>query len=319
MEAGSGTLTADTAATYARVGVWDYFGFQFKCWETFLGWDTSGIGDSDVISSATVELVTSNATDGGAGGTFGVELFIYDYSSGGITTADWRTPTHLGSLTKVATATLDPASAGATVSFTDVAMPANVNKTGYTYTVLVPTVYRSGGTLSTTNNHYASIATSENGSANDPILTVVHNAPVSATAAAALGALTSTATAKVKHPATLTAALGVLTATASATKKVIATASAALGVLTGTASPKVKKVATAAAPLGGLTSTAAATVKHPATLSAPLGTLTATASATKKVIATASAPLGVLTGTAAATAKKVATAAAPLGLSLIHI
>ncbi|NBW22943.1 MAG: hypothetical protein EBR82_84860, partial [Caulobacteraceae bacterium] len=102
-----------------------------------------------------------------------------------------------------------------------------------------------------------------------------------ATGAATLGALSSTATATVSHFATASAELGELVAeTADITVTVTAEGSATLGALTASATASVVLVATASASLGGMTATADSTPTILPIFEANLGALSSTATAT---------------------------------------
>lgn len=137
----------------------------------------------------------------------------------------------------------------------------------------------------------------------------------SATAASSLGAVTGSATATVRRTATAAAPLGAVTglATATITPTVIATAAAPLGVVTSTASATITHVATGSTLIGALDATATAAITHSATADAPLGTVTASSTAVVSHTATGDAALGSLSAAATATTGTVVIAAAALG------
>ena len=124
---------------------------------------------------------------------------------------------------------------------------------------------------------------------------------ITATGTATLGALSSTATAIVKHFATALTSLGELSSSGTATVKHIVTASASLGGLDSSAQAKAKKSATASTDLGGLHASATTKVSKTVIASADLGGLDASATTKVAKSAIASADLGGLVATADAT------------------
>lgn len=137
--------------------------------------------------------------------------------------------------------------------------------------------------------------------------------PVTASAAGALGGLSGSGTAVVKHNATLAAPLGGLVGAASAAPKRFATADATLGGLSGSGSAVVSHSATLVSSLGGLVGAASATSSSPASGAASLGGLVGVASAAVVVPAVAAASFGGLSATADEAPLHYATAEAQLG------
>ena len=165
-------LFVDTALTYARVGQLYQSGPDlWAVREAFLGFDTSAVG-TDTISAAVLNVTSSadySTTD------FTIEARLRDWGAT-LTTADFVAGASLSGLTSLATKTTASGfTAGTAYDFTDVAMPANVNKTGTTRMLLCSS--RTTGNNEPTGNEYVDFRSADyTGTTSDPKLTVTHAA-----------------------------------------------------------------------------------------------------------------------------------------------
>ena len=127
------TMASDTyETTVVRTG--QYYGAPyFYIFEALIKFDTSSIPDDATITSATLSgylTADNSAID------FTVQARIHSWTAP-LSSDDWVVPTDLDTLTLVATlATSGIGATGAYKAFTDVALPANINKTGTTYILL---------------------------------------------------------------------------------------------------------------------------------------------------------------------------------------
>lgn len=158
-----GTLTADTSGTIAIVGQSN----NYSCWEAFLQFDTTFINFASTISSATLSMYgyTSWLTN-----HFTVEARSYDWGTA-LTTADWVAGASLSALTSLATFATTGFSTSAYNDFTDVALPANINKSGSTRIICYSS--RHSGNNTPTSGEYVQFYMSDQAdTTNDPKLTV---------------------------------------------------------------------------------------------------------------------------------------------------
>ena len=169
---------ADSIVESLAVGQiwWDYGGgdTDVQVEESFIGFDTSPIADTDTVSAAVLNVTAdsdNSTTD------FTIEARLYDWGAG-LEVADWVAGASLSGLTLLATKTTASGfTAGTAYDFTDVAMPANVNKTGSTRMILCSS--RTTGNNAPTGDEYVGIRAADYaGTTSDPKLTVTHAAGV---------------------------------------------------------------------------------------------------------------------------------------------
>ena len=120
----------------------------FQCWEGFCDFDTSALGSGASISAAVLSLYvnTDNSltdfTATAALRAWGADLAIADFVAGA----------SLSALTTVATLASSGVTSNAYNDFTDVALPANIDKTGNTR-LLIYSSRHSGNNTPTTDEH----------------------------------------------------------------------------------------------------------------------------------------------------------------------
>ena len=191
--AGTGTpgLTASTAATTLSVGQLYFASFfdQYGVQEGFLGFDTSAIADTDTVSAAVLNVTSYgdfSTTD------FTIEARLRDWG-GTLETTDFVAGASLSALTLLASKTTASGfTADTAYDFTDVAMPANVNKTGSTYLLLCSS--RTTGNNAPTGYEYVNVKSADTtGTTSDPKLTVTHAAGGGTTVTPTTLALTTAA------------------------------------------------------------------------------------------------------------------------------
>jgi uncharacterized membrane protein len=168
---GSGsTLTAFTSDTTVIMGqsyVTPYGGYT--CYEAFLGFDTSILPDTASISTAVLSLygqTDSSATD------FTIEARLRDWGST-VETGDYVAGASLSALTSLATFATSGFSASGYNAFTNVAMPANVNKTGYTRIICYSSRH-SGNNTPTGLEYVVVYSGDQSGTSNDPKLVITY-------------------------------------------------------------------------------------------------------------------------------------------------
>lgn len=163
----------DASGTRADIGQYDngdWFVFQ-----SFLGFDTSGIG-ADPVSSAILSLY-GNTDESNTDQVSRARLF--DWSSGGLTTADFR-PGNLGLGADITDYTLlcHLTSAGWNTSgynaFVDDAFAANVNGSGTTYIFLHSDRQEGAGTAPSGPERVSFYTAEQSGTTQDPKLVVTH-------------------------------------------------------------------------------------------------------------------------------------------------
>lgn len=123
---GTGTKTAFTTDPMS-VGQYNFNNATYQCYESFLEFDTSSLAGKTIISAVLKLYVTAKQEDV----TYTVEARLQDFGAS-FTSADYVRGSDLAASTLLATLASSAAGTGAYRSFTDVAFPANVNKTGKT-------------------------------------------------------------------------------------------------------------------------------------------------------------------------------------------
>lgn len=200
-----GTLVANTGGTSANVGQVT----GYACYEAFLSFDTSTIPDGDIITSVTLSLDGTGATDG-SDTDFTINARVYDWGPS-LTTGDWIAGASLSGNTLVASRSTSGWSASGYNDFTsEAAFLTAINKAGVTYLVISSSRHEAGTTPS--GNEYVGFATADNsGTANDPKLVVTHISPTG-TIASAIAPLTSALAGEQAFSGTVAASLQPLTA-----------------------------------------------------------------------------------------------------------
>jgi hypothetical protein len=165
----STAYAADSASDYGYVGQFP----GFVCIETFLGFDTSGVG-TDTVSAVVLRLTSAvNASDT----DFTIEARVHDWGAS-LTTGDYVAGADLSAKTLLAHyATSGGWTAETAYDFVDDAFPANVNKTGTT-NILLDSDRHAAGT-EPTGDEYIQPYTADvdgTGTTRDPKLTVTHAA-----------------------------------------------------------------------------------------------------------------------------------------------
>ena len=166
---GGGGTAIDTTGTLIYAGA---IPDVIEVLMAFLSFDTAGVPDAEVVSAVVLSLwgeqdnyvvdVTLEARD-------------FDWSSGGLTAADWRTPTQLSALNLLASFPTTSFSISAYMDFTSQAAFNNyINKTGLTYFVLSTDHHRTAtAPTSAPNGEYGSMWSADNtGTTNDPKLVI---------------------------------------------------------------------------------------------------------------------------------------------------
>lgn len=141
--------------------------------QLFYEFDTSSIPDTATIASVVFSVKGTSGGDNSAT-DFNVLALGYDWSSGGLTTADWRTPTQLTALTTLATFN----TAGFSTNYMDftsagAAFNSYVNKTGSTFLMLASD-RNAAGTTPTGLENIQVVMADTTGTASDPKLTVTY-------------------------------------------------------------------------------------------------------------------------------------------------
>jgi hypothetical protein len=160
------SLFLGISASYKSIGQY-YSGGTYGCYESFFGFDTSVLGAHSSISTAVLSIYGQSDS---SSTNFTVEARSYDWSTT-VTTGDWVAGASLSALTSLATlATSGYVSEGYN-NFTDVAMPANVNKTGFTRIICCSSRMTNGDTP-TTLEYVTVYEGGETGTTKDPKLTI---------------------------------------------------------------------------------------------------------------------------------------------------
>jgi hypothetical protein len=166
--AGSG-LSANDAAVANQVGQ-DLVAADYLCKQLFISFDTSSIPDTDFITSATLAmwLTADNSTT-----DFTLDARIHNWGAT-LTTADFVAGADLAAKTLVGTlASSGIGATGAYKDFTNVALPANVSKTGTTY-IMLASRNQSDSVAPTGQERLSFSMADETGTTQDPKLTIVH-------------------------------------------------------------------------------------------------------------------------------------------------
>jgi len=168
-------LTVDAAGSQAQVGQW-HNGAAYFNWEAFIGWDTSAIPDTDVVSAATLDIYVS--TDGSTAAEFVYEVFASAWG-GALDVGDWVPGANLAALTRIAY--LDTAASGGTGAKTftsEAGFPAAVSKTGITYVMIASSRMRTNNAPAASGSEFGFFYVNEitPGSIFVPKLTVTHAA-----------------------------------------------------------------------------------------------------------------------------------------------
>jgi hypothetical protein len=146
---------------------WDYVLYAID--EAFLSWDTSSLGSSASVSSVVMQLTSYYP---GGGGTQQVRL--YDWGTS-LTTADFRTGDAFAALTLLCHAADSSFAFSNTVTFTDDAFAANVNKTGSTRVVMAANYLASNTSPDSGGTSGAALYYADNaGTTYDPKLTITY-------------------------------------------------------------------------------------------------------------------------------------------------
>lgn len=164
----SSTGLSDAAESY-NIGQ-QSDGTNWVTYQTGLGFDTSSLA-GHMISAATLTFFVTWPTTWTGAQSFIVEVYAYDWGAS-IDTGDLRTAAQLNGLTMVASKATGYAYNDWT-TFDDVALAANINKTGVTKLWMASSRWRNGN-APTTTPEYTQFS-SMNG-ANPPKLTVTHQA-----------------------------------------------------------------------------------------------------------------------------------------------
>lgn len=188
---------ADTTAVALNVGQnfaageGDYYAIALA----YLGFDTSGIPDTDTISAAELSLYgagNSSDTD------FTVQARTFNWSGGGLTTADWRTDAQFAALTLLATFNTTGWNTAGYNAFTEngTNLRSSINKTGATYMVVGSSRYASA-TTPTGAESVDAYSADQAGTTNDPRLVITHAA---STTDATVSGVQATVTTDAKAP-----------------------------------------------------------------------------------------------------------------------
>jgi len=170
-----GTLTATTNGTAIRTGQLRSGGGSkpYSCFESFIGFDTSSIGSTSTIDSATLSLYgqTDTSTQ-----DFTINARFYDWGAS-LTTADWISGASLSSSTLFATFATSGFSTSGYNNFTT-STTSGISKTATTNLVISSSRHEGANTpADATPEHVDVYAADQTGTTNDPKL-VVNYTPV---------------------------------------------------------------------------------------------------------------------------------------------
>lgn len=141
----------------------------FRLCQAGVRFDSSPLGSGASISASVVSMCAEGAIDSTSRY---VEAFVYDWGASFVG-ADARLSSQINALTMVAKRQLTSLSDGTRYDWTDVAMVANTNKTGYTYLVCTEDYFRLAE--QPTTNHWVSFKDADtSGTTSDPTLTVTY-------------------------------------------------------------------------------------------------------------------------------------------------
>jgi hypothetical protein len=170
--AGTG-VGADTTGT--TLGAYQqYVAPDYYVYEAFLGWDTSAIGAASTVSAVVLELYLQ-ADNSALDHTLNVRLRDWGAT---LEAADWIAGASLSTLTLLASrATSGIGAAGAYKTFTNVAFPANVNRTGFTRVVMASSLTEAGTAPTATLEQAEWWSANDSGTTRDPRLTITYTVP----------------------------------------------------------------------------------------------------------------------------------------------
>lgn len=171
---GSGTLAADESSQVFRVGQ-ELAKSVYKVYESLIRFDTSSLGADVVVTAAALQLHgnSDNSTT-----EFVHRARVYDFGSN-IETSDFVAGASLSSLTLVATFdTTAGISTSDYTGFADVALPANINKTGMTH-LIVSSSRTEDATAPSGQEVVAWFSANDAGTIRDPKLVITYEAVTS--------------------------------------------------------------------------------------------------------------------------------------------
>lgn len=151
-------------------------GLDYYVQQLFFGFDTSAIADTDTVSDATFSLW---ANTGNSSREMVFRGWTFDWSSGGLTTADWRTDTQLQALTELFS--YAKTSAIGTTAYTDftntgTALASAINVTGSTYIIVSDDLNETPTAPLASSNDVEWRMADYSGTTSDPKLTITHAA-----------------------------------------------------------------------------------------------------------------------------------------------
>lgn len=167
-------LVANTGGTALWCGT--TIGGDYWVQQLFFGFDTSAIADTDTVSDAVFSLW---ANTGNSSREMVFRGWTFDWSSGGLTTADWRTDTQLQALTELFS--YAKTSAIGTTAYTDFTntgtnLASAINKTGSTYILLSDDLNETPTAPLASSNDVEWRLADYSGTTSDPKLTITHAA-----------------------------------------------------------------------------------------------------------------------------------------------
>lgn len=257
------------------------------CFETYLEFDTSSLAGK-TITSATLSIYPTTLAN--SGGSWTNEARLYDYGTS-LTTADYVAGASISGYTSLATLTSAASTTGAYRAFTDVALPANINKTGKTRIGIFSSEQRLNS--APTGQEY--VAFDGEAGTNPPKLVVVTADEGGLTKT--LGALTISSTVSIETFGVLSKSLGSLLISAAGLQTSAGTGvmDKTLGALTLSSAIGIETFGIAEVTLGSLTLNTAALVPREGVVSQTLGALVVDGIAARNTTGVVSATLGALT------------------------
>lgn len=176
-----GTLTA--AGTGGNIGVGQQEFFSYRCYESFMDFDTSSLGSGATISAVVLSLYGQSSNLVSNNG-WTINARFYDFGTS-VTTADWIAGASLSGNTLAAT--FGPVSGWSTAgynAFTSAGgMNAGINKTGNTRFVLSSSRHEGNNAPTVGQAEFCNCYTNEDGGAGttrDPKLVVTYTTSLSA-------------------------------------------------------------------------------------------------------------------------------------------
>lgn len=171
--AGSGLIANDTGTTFSwyQEESGGSFGFQ----EMFIGFDTSPLGVTAMVSAATLSLFDANVFSNN--NSFIMQARLHDWGAV-LTTADFVAGADLATKTLLATLADSSRVAGAYNDLDNVAMPANINVTAFTRMVVCDDLMETGAQPGVgTTERWRFSAADEAGTTQDPKLVITYSVP----------------------------------------------------------------------------------------------------------------------------------------------